>query len=99
MRRGNCVVFPLLALALSLCLSYVDAASSLQPPVKLIWHYYKVHNTCDDAEVYIQYQVKELWNKDKSITPKLLRLLYSDCFVTVCASLHIFSIFAYSFVY
>lgn len=84
MRRGNCVVFPLLALALSLCLSYVDAASSLQPPVKLIWHYYKVHKTCDDAEVYIQYQVKELWNKDKSITPKLLRLLYSDCFVTGC---------------
>ncbi|GMY32594.1 probable peroxidase 61 [Fagus crenata] len=84
MRRGNCVVFPLLALALSLCLSYVDAASSLQPPVKLIWHYYKVHKTCDDAEVYIQYQVKELWNKDKSITAKLLRLLYSDCFVTGC---------------
>lgn len=78
------MVFPLLALALSLCLSYVDAASSLQPPVKLIWHYYKVHKTCDDAEVYIQYQVKELWNKDKSITPKLLRLLYSDCFVTGC---------------
>lgn len=90
MRRENLVVlFPLLALALlSVCrLGFVDGATSLQPPVKLVWHYYKIHTTCDEAEVYIRHQVELLWDKDKSITPKLLRLLYSDCFVNVCVCL------------
>ena len=87
MRRENLAFFPLLALALSLCLSsYVDAASSLQPPVKLMRHYYKRHNTCDEAEVYVRHEVEKFWKEDKSITPKLLRLVYSDCMVNVCAS-------------
>lgn len=77
-------ILPLLALAvLSFLPADVKAATSLPTPVKLQWHYYKVHNTCDDAEAYIQYQVKRFWQSDKSITPKLLRLLYSDCLVTV----------------
>jgi peroxidase len=86
---GEKILFPLLALALLIVcrLGFVDAATSLQPPVKLVWHYYKIRNTCDDAEVYIRHQVKLLWDKDKSITPKLLRLLYSDCFVNVCVCL------------
>ncbi|KAE8695548.1 putative peroxidase 61 [Hibiscus syriacus] len=53
-------VFPVwLALAvLSLwCTSeVVEVASSLQKPMKLVWHYYKVHNSCDDAEPYIRHQ-------------------------------------------
>lgn len=78
-------ILPLLALAvLSFLPADVKAATSLPTPVKLQWHYYKVHNTCDDAEAYIQYQVKRFWQSDKSITPKLLRLLYSDCLVTGC---------------
>lgn len=86
------LVLPCLGLvALSLCLGFVSAASSLPQPNKLIWHYYKVHNTCDEAEIYVRHQVQLLWNKDKTITPKLLRLLYSDCFVTVCASTHFYS--------
>ncbi|XP_050255602.1 probable peroxidase 61 [Quercus robur] len=84
MRKENLAFFPLLALALSLCLRYVDAASSLQPPVKLIWHYYKLHNTCDEAEVYVRHEVEKFWKEDKSITPKLLRLVYSDCMVNGC---------------
>ncbi|KAF7805332.1 putative peroxidase 26 [Senna tora] len=48
------------------------------------WHYYKLHNTCRDAEVYVRHQVKLHWDHDKSLTPQLLRLLYSDCFVTGC---------------
>lgn len=75
----------LVALALlSMCLrGFVKAATSLPKPVKLVRNFYKVHNTCHDAENYIRHQVKLFWDKDKSITPKLLRLLYSDCFVTV----------------
>ncbi|KAG2725929.1 hypothetical protein I3760_01G089000 [Carya illinoinensis] len=85
MRKETFVFFPLLlAVALSLCLGFAGAASSLQPGVKLVWHYYKVHNTCANAEVFIKHQVRKFWDQDKSITPKLLRLLYSDCFVNGC---------------
>lgn len=83
------MIFPLLALALSLCIVDVDAASSLQTPVKLQWHYYRVHNTCRDAEYYVRHQVELFYEKDKTIAPKLLRLLYSDCFVGVCINLSI----------
>ena len=77
------LVFPLLALAaLSLCLESVDAATGL-PATKLRWHYYRFHNKCRDAEVYVSHEVKLFWDHDKSITAKLLRLVYSDCFVTV----------------
>ncbi|EOY04783.1 hypothetical protein QUC31_017088 [Theobroma cacao] len=82
MRRQMIVIFPLLALALSLCMVDVEGASSLQPPVKLVWHYYRVHNTCVDAEVYIRHQVEKFYKRDKTIAAKLLRLQYSDCFVT-----------------
>ncbi|KAF5728794.1 Peroxidase superfamily protein [Tripterygium wilfordii] len=76
--------FPVLAIALSLCISNVDAATSLPQPVKLEWHYYKVHNICHDAEVYIRHQVELMMKTDKYITAKLLRLAYSDCFVSGC---------------
>ncbi|EXC33981.1 putative peroxidase 61 [Morus notabilis] len=77
---------PLLALAvvLSLCLGFVDAATSLQKPVKLQWHYYKHHNTCKNAETFVQHQVNQSWSNDKSIAAKLLRLASMDCLVTGC---------------
>ncbi|XVE81010.1 hypothetical protein DITRI_Ditri15bG0028200 [Diplodiscus trichospermus] len=78
------LIFPLLALALSLCTVDVDSASSLQPPVKLVWHYYKLNNACREAEEYVRHQVKLFYDKDKTIAPKLLRLLYADCFVNGC---------------
>lgn len=78
------MILPLVALALSLFVANADAAVSLPQPVKLEWHYYKVHNTCHDAEAYIRHQVELFYKHDKTIAPKLLRLLYSDCFVTVC---------------
>lgn len=77
---------PLVVLALSLfTIAIVEAAVTLQPPVKLQWQYYKRNTSCPDAEVYIRHQIEQYWKQDKSITPKLLRLLYSDCFVTVSA--------------
>ncbi|KAL9436815.1 hypothetical protein AB3S75_022792 [Citrus x aurantiifolia] len=78
------MILPLVALALSLFVANADAAVSLPQPVKLEWHYYKVHNRCDDAEAYIRHQVELFYKHDKTIAPKLLRLLYSDCFVTGC---------------
>nr|TKR98673.1 hypothetical protein D5086_0000199900 [Populus alba] len=83
MRRGQkCVFFPLLAIALCLCIANVDAGITLQPPVKLKWHYYRQHTTCTYAEEFVRHQVELFWKADRSITAKLLRLLYSDCFVT-----------------
>eukprot|EP00257_Ricinus_communis_P012194 XP_002534075.2 probable peroxidase 61 [Ricinus communis] len=84
-RSGSLVIYPLLVLALSMCMiANVDAASSVQTPVKLRWQYYKKYTKCPEAEVYIRHQVELFWKNDKTITSKLLRLLYSDCFVTGC---------------
>ncbi|KAK9082736.1 hypothetical protein Scep_029207 [Stephania cephalantha] len=70
-----------------MCLVHVHGAITL-PSTALTRNYYKKHynNTdqCRDVEEYIKHQVKTFWEKDPSITPKLLRLLYSDCFVTGC---------------
>ncbi|PKI38039.1 hypothetical protein CRG98_041569 [Punica granatum] len=62
----------------------VDAAVTLPSPQKLQWHHYRIANTCRYAEVYVRHQVELHWEKDKTITRKLLRLLYSDCFVSGC---------------
>ncbi|XP_022960204.1 probable peroxidase 61 [Cucurbita moschata] len=78
-RRTRWLVLSLVGLALMSCLCSVKAENTLQPPVKLIWHYYKLNTTCPDAETYIKHQVKLFWQKDKSITAKFLRLLSADC--------------------
>ncbi|CAI0397030.1 unnamed protein product [Linum tenue] len=62
----------------------VEAAIGLQQPLKLKYQYYRRHTTCKYAEAFIRHQVTLYWNRDKTITAKLLRLLYSDCFVTGC---------------
>lgn len=81
------LIVVVLVIAVSLLAAKTEAAVSLPEPVKLQWHYYKVHNICRDAEEFIRHQVKVYWNEDRSIAPKLLRLLYSDCFVTVSLSI------------
>ncbi|RDY03804.1 putative peroxidase 61, partial [Mucuna pruriens] len=79
-----CVAFPLVAVAvISMCYGMADATVK-PPPPKLRWHYYKITNTCHDAEEYVRHQVNIFWNNDRSIAAKLLRLVYSDCFVTGC---------------
>ena len=80
------VVLPLMALALVVgsMIGKVEGAVSL-PPVHLTRQFYKKTNTCADVEAFVKHQVTIHWNQDKTLTPKLLRLVYSDCMVTVCA--------------
>ncbi|KAA8531440.1 hypothetical protein F0562_006207 [Nyssa sinensis] len=81
-REGFVLLLSLLAIAPSLC---VDAAVTLPPEDRpLIRHYYKKHNTCANVEEFVQHQVKIFWMQDKSITPKLVRLLYADCMTNGC---------------
>lgn len=69
--------------AISLSPETAEAAVMTPSMQKLTWHYYKVYNTCENAENFVRHQVETFYENDKSIAPKLLRLLYSDCFVTV----------------
>ncbi|XP_074281442.1 putative peroxidase 61 [Silene latifolia] len=76
---------PLMALALvaGSLIGNVDGAITL-PRDTLTRLYYKKTNTCENVEAFVKHQVKLFWDEDKTITPKLLRLLYSDCMVTGC---------------
>lgn len=90
MRRGGFVYISLLGAAL-IMLSFdmvgvkVEAATGLLPPADppLMRQYYKKLNTCANVESFVQYQVKRYWDNNKAIAPKLLKLLYTDCMVTV----------------
>ncbi|KAG4961448.1 hypothetical protein JHK87_038081 [Glycine soja] len=82
MGRVMCVGFPLVALVV-VSMYYGLADAEVKTP-NLRWHYYKVTNTCHDAEEYVRHQVNLFWKNDRSITAKLLRLVYADCFVTGC---------------
>ncbi|KAL3619916.1 hypothetical protein CASFOL_034828 [Castilleja foliolosa] len=61
------------------------AAVTLPPDAKLLKrHFYKKLNTCANVEAFVTHQVKLWWDHDKTITPKLLKLLYADCMVNGC---------------
>ncbi|XP_071722330.1 probable peroxidase 26 [Rutidosis leptorrhynchoides] len=77
------LVVVIFAVTMSLCTAEVEPMDVV-PRDNLEWHFYKNHNTCKDVEAYVKHEVELFYNKDKSIAPKLLRLLYSDCFVTGC---------------
>ncbi|KAK3444155.1 hypothetical protein EUGRSUZ_A00297 [Eucalyptus grandis] len=53
----------------------------MDPPQKLQWLYYQ--NSCPDAEKYVRDQVEFYWKQDRTLALKLIRLLYSDCFITL----------------
>ncbi|XP_030527762.1 probable peroxidase 26 [Rhodamnia argentea] len=73
---------PVLAVVSSCAVWHVEAAVTIEPPLNLQWHYYR--NSCRDAETYVRHQVEFYWKQDRSLAPKLIRMLYSDCFVTGC---------------
>ena len=83
MKRPVCLF---LLIVVILAVSGVDtvAADGLPPEAApLIRHFYKVHNTCDNVEPFIRHQMKLMFDKDKTITPKLVKLLYADCMINV----------------
>ncbi|XP_076881449.1 putative peroxidase 26 [Bidens hawaiensis] len=62
-----------------------QAATGLPPEsARLIRHFYKVHNTCANVEPFVRHQVGLVWANDKSVAPKLIKLLYADCMVNGC---------------
>ncbi|XP_027344015.1 probable peroxidase 61 [Abrus precatorius] len=84
MGRMMGVAFPLVALAvLSMCQGMAEAALR-PPPPNMHLHYYKINNTCRYVEQYVRHQVTLFYQHDRSIVAKLLRMVYSDCFVTGC---------------
>ncbi|XP_019155739.1 PREDICTED: probable peroxidase 61 [Ipomoea nil] len=83
------VVVSLVVLGLSLReASVVSAAVTPQPAANgkttLVRQYYKKLNTCKNAEAFVKQQVEMMWKRDKSLTAKLLKLLYADCMVNGC---------------
>ncbi|CAL5200057.1 unnamed protein product [Lathyrus oleraceus] len=78
------VAFPLIISFAVFSLCQGVAAAAAPPHPNLQWHYYEFNTTCRYAEEYVRHQVKLIYDHDKSITAKLLRLVYSDCFVTGC---------------
>lgn len=82
-------ILSLIALNYDTVVVQVEAANGLLPPADppLIRHYYKKHNTCENVEAFVHHQVQLFWQQDRSITAKFLKLLYTDCMVTVCSLL------------
>ncbi|KAJ0716802.1 putative peroxidase [Helianthus annuus] len=79
-------LFPLFALvALGVVVSGTQAAIGMPPEAApLIRHFYKVHNTCANVEPFVRYQVQQVYANDKTVAPKLIKLLYADCMVNGC---------------
>ncbi|KAL2230392.1 UNVERIFIED_CONTAM: putative peroxidase 26 [Sesamum indicum] len=73
------------AVGLSLYVGRMQAAVTLPPESRpLKRQFYKKLNTCANVEAFVQHQVKLWWDKDKSIAPKLLKILYADCMINGC---------------
>lgn len=79
------MILSLVVAWVSLCVGFGGAATSLPKPLTLVLHYYKLNSTCKSAETSVRDQLELAWNKPNGhlIVPQLLRLLYTDCFVTV----------------
>ncbi|KAI0528986.1 hypothetical protein KFK09_001531 [Dendrobium nobile] len=68
----------------STCVNLFDLSARVAPLNGLMLHYYKYNTSCTNAEEFVQLIVNSAWKADRSVTAALLRLLYSDCFVTGC---------------
>ncbi|KAL0286487.1 UNVERIFIED_CONTAM: putative peroxidase 26 [Sesamum angustifolium] len=79
------VITLVVAVGLSLYVGRMQAAVTLPPEARsLKRQYYKKLNTCANVEAFVQHQVKLWWDKDKSIAPKMLKILYADCMINGC---------------
>ncbi|CAO2838207.1 unnamed protein product [Amaranthus hypochondriacus] len=84
MEGRNNVLLPLVALLTLVAGSMIGNVEGAVTFPRLTRQYYKKTNTCANAEAFVKHLVQQFWEQDKTITPKLLRLLYSDCMVTGC---------------
>lgn len=84
-REQGLVILSILALvALEMMVGGSQAAVGMPPEsAPLIRHFYKVHNTCANVEPFVRHQVQLIWANDKTVAPKLIKLLYADCMVNV----------------
>ncbi|KAK6930512.1 hem peroxidase [Dillenia turbinata] len=91
--EGYCSMVLELAIVLSLFMVCAHATGNTTPPSPvpvtlppedLVRHFYKKHNTCANVEAFVRHQVSLFYEKDKRITAKFLRLIYSDCMPNGC---------------
>lgn len=87
MTEEGLVTFSILALiALGMVIGETQAAVGMPPEAApLIRHFYKVHNTCANVEPFVRHQVGLVYANDRTVAPKLIKLLYADCMVNVSA--------------
>ncbi|KAL3752658.1 hypothetical protein ACJRO7_000119 [Eucalyptus globulus] len=57
----------------------IEAKATIKLPPPLQWHFYQ--NSCPDVEKYVRDQVEFYWKQDSTLAPKLIQLLYTDCFI------------------
>ncbi|PWA62775.1 peroxidase superfamily protein [Artemisia annua] len=83
-QRSVCVAI-LALIALGMVAGVAHAAIGLPPEAApLIRHFYKVHNTCANVEPFVRHQVKLVYDNDRTVAPKLIKLLYADCMINGC---------------
>ncbi|XP_042441375.1 probable peroxidase 61 [Zingiber officinale] len=73
-----------LSLWASCCVDEARGQPTRQDVNGLALNYYAKNTNCTRAETNIRNLVRAAWELDPSITAALLRLVYSDCFVTGC---------------
>ncbi|CAL9040064.1 probable peroxidase 61 [Musa acuminata AAA Group] len=74
----------LVVLGLWATCSHVAEGGTKLPLNGLVLHYYSKNTQCTKAEKLITGAVRKAWVNDRSITPALLRVVYSDCFIRGC---------------
>ncbi|GKF82535.1 probable peroxidase 26, partial [Tanacetum coccineum] len=69
-------------IALGMVAGVAHAAIGMPPEAApLIRHFYKVHNTCANVEPFVRHQVQLVYDNDRTVAPKLIKLLYADCMI------------------
>ncbi|GFQ04384.1 probable peroxidase 61 [Phtheirospermum japonicum] len=82
MKGGEGFKLIAISVVMALYVGRMQAAVTLPADAKLLKrHFYKKLNTCANVEPFVKHQVKLWWGHDKTITAKLLKLLYADCMV------------------
>ncbi|KAK3444164.1 hypothetical protein EUGRSUZ_A00043 [Eucalyptus grandis] len=76
------LLLSMLTLVSSCAARRIQGEATIELPPPLQWQFYQ--NSCPDAEKYVRDQVEFYWKQDRTLAPKLIRIVYSDCFVKGC---------------